>query len=483
MKRWQPSSFAQSIVLAALLLAEPGSAETLVPTLLEQESSPVLPGLARTVRKVEHFAAVISIDTGDEAVDGIIDGTMRTLIDRYEALYRAPKVDSLLGDEKEIQKLTRFYKAVLSRHEVVDIYILKHTNSEFSALQRVPRALRKRLRLIYNSGCKNERDAMTYLALGIEAFVGHRGISSSPVFNVPFAGCFAGNTKLLTIPLPFLTGESEPLKECVKRGNSAIQTLFTGDESTIWDGFASFISNLDTGETYTPKQIRDASYGHLYGSTETRVDEKRDIDEKNLIADFDLTEFLRKDDRQTAYLRKLADQNEIDYRFSSESEREKQLNADFQKFYRLFKLENTKAPKLSDDEKKLMKKNVYSGAVALSNYLLIDSIVSEIKNGQPQAPEKREFDDDDFKFRYFAGRLSTRMTPTEAVEWTELLFQSELTPERKKQIAWAAVQIERMREIYRTHPEYSPIVFDNENRAFPSLFSKSNYEWHSKYFY
>lgn len=465
-----------------------------------------LPRLDRTIKTVENYAAAIAVDTGDRDTDNIITSYVHMAIDRYKKVYDAPIDNDELSEEKNLERLTRFYSAVLSRHDAVDIYIFKHTNSEYRALQKIPLNLRKKLRLVYNSGCLNERDASTYLALGIEAFIGHRGISSSPVFGIPFMGCFAGTEKLLTIPLPFLTGDPEPLKECVMRGNRSIRNIFSGDEASFWDNLPGYISNLQTGKDYTPAQIRESSYGHLYGSSETRLDQKREINESDLSPDFDFAEGMRKNARLSAYLRSIADQNEIDYAFASEAERQKQLNVSFQRFLRLFQFKDDQASALSDEEKALFRKNSYNGVVAFSNFTGIKDLVSgllearikrenqraegmkALKDKQLEAElirqkqglqEIESLKDPQFLYRFFAGRLATRMHPEAAAEWTRLLFKNEMTPDLVKQVRWAAWQVERLRDIYREQnpPPGSYKRFETEEYAYTWAFFGSRFDW------
>ena len=76
--------------------------------------------------------------------------------------------------------------AALERHAEVDLFLLAHTNSFFHWVQELPPEHRARLRLVYNSGCHNLEQGPTWLGLGAKAYVGHPGISESPVFYCYF---------------------------------------------------------------------------------------------------------------------------------------------------------------------------------------------------------------------------------------------------------------------------------------------------------
>jgi hypothetical protein len=67
-------------------------------------------------------------------------------------------------------------------HESVDVILLAHTNTFVEWVEELPPELRQHLRLVYNTGCRNVSQGSRWLALGAESYVGHPGVSASPVF-------------------------------------------------------------------------------------------------------------------------------------------------------------------------------------------------------------------------------------------------------------------------------------------------------------
>ena len=53
-------------------------------------------------------------------------------------------------------------------------------------MRKVPAELRRKLRLVYNTGCRDLSQKDEWLGLGARAYVGHVGLSESPVFYVYF---------------------------------------------------------------------------------------------------------------------------------------------------------------------------------------------------------------------------------------------------------------------------------------------------------
>lgn len=75
---------------------------------------------------------------------------------------------------------------LLETHDVVDLFLLAHDNDYFLWVRKVPADLRRKLRLVYNTGCHDLKQKDEWLGLGARAYVGHVGLSESPVFYVYF---------------------------------------------------------------------------------------------------------------------------------------------------------------------------------------------------------------------------------------------------------------------------------------------------------
>lgn len=84
------------------------------------------------------------------------------------------------GDKKD--EFVRGLTSALERHECVDIFLLAHSNRYVDWVAEVDPALRHRIRLVYNTGCQDGRQADRWLGLGARTYVGHPGESESPVF-------------------------------------------------------------------------------------------------------------------------------------------------------------------------------------------------------------------------------------------------------------------------------------------------------------
>ena len=63
-------------------------------------------------------------------------------------------------------------------HHAVDVFLLAHTNSFVDWVAELPADLR----FMYNTGCRNVSQGPRWLALGAKSYVGHPGVSASPVF-------------------------------------------------------------------------------------------------------------------------------------------------------------------------------------------------------------------------------------------------------------------------------------------------------------
>lgn len=81
-----------------------------------------------------------------------------------------------------VAELTR----LLQQYDAVDVLLLAHTNHYIMWVEDVDPDLRRKLRLVYNTGCYNSDQLDSWLALGADAAIGHPGLSASPIFYVYF---------------------------------------------------------------------------------------------------------------------------------------------------------------------------------------------------------------------------------------------------------------------------------------------------------
>jgi len=74
----------------------------------------------------------------------------------------------------------------LERYAAVDLYLLAHGNYFVHWVAKLPPERRARIRLVYNTGCRDLQQGPLWLSLGAKAYVGHPGVSASPVFYFYF---------------------------------------------------------------------------------------------------------------------------------------------------------------------------------------------------------------------------------------------------------------------------------------------------------
>lgn len=84
----------------------------------------------------------------------------------------------------------------LKKYKSVDLYLLAHSNYYYSWVKEIKPALRKNLRLVYNSGCENIAQGRTWLKLGAKSYIGHPGRSASPLFYFYFLRRWTRNATL-----------------------------------------------------------------------------------------------------------------------------------------------------------------------------------------------------------------------------------------------------------------------------------------------
>jgi len=71
----------------------------------------------------------------------------------------------------------------LRHHDQVDIFLLAHGNRFIDWVEHIDPVLRQKIRLVYNTGCGDSRQAPMWLAIGADAYVGHPALHSlSPAF-------------------------------------------------------------------------------------------------------------------------------------------------------------------------------------------------------------------------------------------------------------------------------------------------------------
>lgn len=74
----------------------------------------------------------------------------------------------------------------LERCDVVDLFIVSHTNYTYRWLGEIPAEQRKKIRLVYNSGCRCGNQKDEWMKLGVRTYVAHPVAASHAHFFVGF---------------------------------------------------------------------------------------------------------------------------------------------------------------------------------------------------------------------------------------------------------------------------------------------------------
>ncbi len=99
------------------------------------------------------------------------------------------------NDQKE--EIINCLERLLNRYEHVDIFILAHTNNYRYYVADIDSSLRSKIRLVYNTGCKNASQSEFWLDLGVESYIGHVNSESwSPFFYFYFFRRWINGTTL-----------------------------------------------------------------------------------------------------------------------------------------------------------------------------------------------------------------------------------------------------------------------------------------------
>lgn len=128
-----------------------------------------------------------------------------------------------------------------------------HSNSYYELLERIPEPLRKKIRLVYNSGCGDGKDAEKYLKLGVGSYVGHVGTSYSWVFINAFQKSWKrGNN----------------VRKAVEAGNTAVVKHVQGLEGKA---YFQFVRPARSHSDKSAEKIIEGTHARAFGNTELTV--------------------------------------------------------------------------------------------------------------------------------------------------------------------------------------------------------------------
>lgn len=147
------------------------------------------------------------------------------------------------NDQKEL--ILESLKRLTTNYDCVDIFILAHTNPYLYWFETLPKNLRQKIRLVYNTGCQNADQGERWLKLGTKAYIGHKGKTSlSPFFYVYFLRRWVSGHRL---------------NIAVKESNKIAR-----DEINLFKDHLPNPENMD----YTVQ-----THAHLFGSPTLQIDE------------------------------------------------------------------------------------------------------------------------------------------------------------------------------------------------------------------
>jgi hypothetical protein len=88
--------------------------------------------------------------------------------------------------EDRRHELLSCLKTALQDYPEVDLFLLAHNNWFVHWVAKLPAERLGHIRLVYNTGCGDLQQGPLWLSLGAKAYIGHPGISASPVFYFYF---------------------------------------------------------------------------------------------------------------------------------------------------------------------------------------------------------------------------------------------------------------------------------------------------------
>ena len=132
-------------------------------------------------------AAIAILNNPPELIQWGTKNHIQGLLDSYDSSYVFDAIPNwFTGHDRQNSEFVSNVTYALEKYQAVDIFVLSHTNDYYALLEEIPEKLRKKIRLVYNSGCYNARDAEKWLSRGAKVYVGHPGSSCSPTFFQSF---------------------------------------------------------------------------------------------------------------------------------------------------------------------------------------------------------------------------------------------------------------------------------------------------------
>jgi len=113
-------------------------------------------------------------------------GSREFTLPYLERYYGQARYFTLSGKRSQFEEFSAAVSQALTEFPAVDLFVLAHSNQLIRWVAILPEEDRRRLRLVYNTGCTDLKQGPEWLELGAKSYIGHAGVSFSPVFYVYF---------------------------------------------------------------------------------------------------------------------------------------------------------------------------------------------------------------------------------------------------------------------------------------------------------
>ena len=124
-------------------------------------------------------------------------------------------------------------------HADADVFLLAHGNAYYRWVAELPPGQRAHIRLVYDTGGGSASHGVTWLALGVKAFVGHPGGNVAPLFYVKFLPRWLAGEKLASAVAAANAETHEAMVSMPGRAIATVSGWVSGrpvDTAALWDG-------------------------------------------------------------------------------------------------------------------------------------------------------------------------------------------------------------------------------------------------------
>lgn len=112
--------------------------------------------------------------------------TMQYTVPRLREAYDGYWYLTATEDDSKREEFLDALRHATTEYRVVDVFLLAHSNRYIDWIATLPEEQRRRIRLVYDTGCGDVSQARDWLSLGVRSFVGHGDHNVAPVFYSSF---------------------------------------------------------------------------------------------------------------------------------------------------------------------------------------------------------------------------------------------------------------------------------------------------------